>query len=216
MKLKSQKTLKEKMKRLLLITIIINFASCSTGSFETEQDLWKYLKNPDHGYYHQKNINGYDFSLLYKPTDVWVKQELSGSLEKGRERTQQIKKLRDKYHKYLYFSLSISKNGQELLSVAPKNRQEFGAMVQQLSFGMQEKVHLFTSKKDTIALADYSYPRMYGMSKSTSMLFAYPRDKNDLKEAALYFTLEDLGIYSGEVKFKIATDKLKNEPALKL
>ena len=48
----------------------------------------------------------------------------------------------------------MSKNNQELLSVAPKNQNEFGAMVNQLAFGMQDKVHLFTAQKDTIELAD--------------------------------------------------------------
>jgi hypothetical protein len=47
------------------------------------------------------------------------------------------------------------------------------------------------------------------------MLFVYPRDKKYLKEATLNFSIEDLGTYTGEVKFKIATDKINNEPTLK-
>ena len=48
------------------------------------------------------------------------------------------------------------------------------------------------------------------------MLFVYPRDKKYLKEATLNFSIEDLGTYTGEVKFKIAADKINNEPSLKL
>jgi hypothetical protein len=110
----------------------------------------------------------------------------------------------------------MSRNEKELLSTTPKNRQEFWAMVNQLSFGMRNKVHLFTQSKDTIELLDYNYPRMYGMSQATTMLFVYPRDKKYLKEATLNFSIEDLGTYTGEVKFKIATDKINNEPSLKL
>ena len=40
--------------------------------------------------------------------------------------------------------------------------------------------------------------------------------KKYLKEATLNFSIEDLGTYTGEVKFKIATDKINNEPSLKL
>jgi hypothetical protein len=108
----------------------------------------------------------------------------------------------------------MSKNNQELLSAIPKNQNEFGAMVNQLSFGMNEKVHLFTQTKDTIELADFIYPRMYGMGKTTTIMFVYPRETDQLKEEDLNFTIEDLGLYTGEVKFKIDTEKINNEPEL--
>jgi hypothetical protein len=198
------------MKKITILLLFIIFYSCSSKTFDKKQDLWTYLKNPDNGYLQQKNINGYDFSLLYKPTDLLVAQELGEDKSK-----EQRTALREKYQKQLYFTLSMSRNGKELLSTTPKNRQEFGAMVNQLAFGMGEKVHLFTQKKDTLELLDYNYPRMYGMSRSTTMLFVYPRDEKQLKEETLNFTIQDLGTYTGEVKFKIETDKIRNEPRLK-
>jgi hypothetical protein len=194
----------------LLLFFFLLLTSCANKTFNNEQELWTYLKNPDNGYLQQKNINGYDFSLLYKPTDLLVAQELGENTSKER-----ITALREKYQKQLYFTLSMSRNGKELLSTTPKNRQEFGAMVNQLAFGMGEKVHLFTQNKDTLELLDYNYPRMYGMSQSTTMLFVYPRDEKQLSEETLNFTIQDLGTYTGEVKFKIETDKIRNEPRLK-
>jgi hypothetical protein len=198
------------MKKITILLLFIVFYSCSSKTFDKKQDLWTYLKNPDNGYLQQKNINGYDFSLLYKPTDLLVAQELGENTSKER-----ITALREKYQKQLYFTLSMSRNGKELLSTTPKNRQEFGAMVNQLAFGMGEKVHLFTQNKDTLELLDYNYPRMYGMSQSTTMLFVYPRDEKQLREETLNFTIQDLGTYTGEVKFKIETYKIRNEPRLK-
>jgi hypothetical protein len=198
------------MKKITILLLFIVFYSCSSKTFDKKEDLWTYLKNPDNGYLQQKNINGYDFSLLYKPTDLMVAQELGENISKER-----ITALREKYQKQLYFTLSMSRNGKELLSTTPKNRQEFGAMVNQLAFGMGENVHLFTQNKDTLELLDYNYPRMYGMSQSTTMLFVYPRDEKQLREETLNFTIQDLGTYTGEVKFKIETDKIRNEPRLK-
>jgi hypothetical protein len=43
----------------------------------------------------------------------------------------------------------------------------------------------------------------------------YPREVRYLKDTYLNFTIEDLGLYTGEVKFKIPTDKLQNEPRLR-
>ena len=185
--------------------------SCANSTFNNEEELWTYLKNEESGYIQHKNVNGYDFSLLYKPTDLLVLQELGDSKD-----AEQISVLREKYNKYLYFNLSMSKNNKELLSTAPKNRNEFGAMVNELAFGIGDKVHLFTPEKDTIEIADFVYPRMYGMSRSTDILLVYPRDKERLKQEYLNFTIEDLGIYTGEVKFKVSTRSINDEPILKL
>lgn len=192
----------------IIIVLFVLFSGCSK-SFENKEAMMSYLKNSEEGYYQKKVTNGVAFSLLYRPTDLLVEQEL-GSQSNPILRDS----LREKYRKYMYFNLSISKGGQELLSAAPKNRNEFGAMVNQLAFGMQDKVHLFTQSKDTLELADYIYPRMYGMSKATAMLFVYPRDKKALKGEYLNLTIEDLGLFTGEVKFKIPIQKIKNEPKL--
>lgn len=199
------------MKNGFFFIVVVFIIGCSTKTFSNKEDLWKYLRDEDNGYLQTKKVNGYEFSILYKPTDLLVEQELDDSIT-----PEKIMQLRDKYKKYLYLVLSISKNNKELLSVTPKNRQEFGAMVNELAFGMGNKVHLYTQKKDTLELLDYNYPRMYGMSRATTMMFVYPRDKKYLKDKYLNVAIEDLGTYTGEVKFKIPTKKIKNEPKLKL
>ena len=192
--------------------MVFLFVSCQQSKhFKTADELIVYIQDEQHGYSQQKMINGVAYTLLYRPTDLLVNQELSSASASEAE----VEALRQKYKNYLYFNLSMSKHNQELLSVAPKNQNEFGAMVNQLAFGMNEKVHLFTQQKDTIALADYIYPRMYGMSRATTMMFVYPRQHENLDQDYLNFTIEDLGLYTGEVKFKINTKSLKNEPQLK-
>lgn len=200
-----------KIKEIIILFLVVFISSCSTKTFDTKEELWSYLKDKDNGYLEEKNVNGYNFSLFYKPTDLLVEQELGE--DKSKEK---IKELREKYQQYMYFTLSMSRDNKELLSTTPNNRQEFGAMVNQLAFGMREKVHLFTQKKDTLTMLDYNYPRMYGMSQSTSMLFVYLKDIKYLNEETLNFTIQDLGTYTGEVKFKLQTDKIRNEPKLKL
>ncbi len=190
--------------------MLISLSSCTKKTFTNETALLEFIEEDSHGYTQHKTINGVDYTLMHRPTDLLVKQELGDNTNK-----KEIKTLRDKYSKYMYFNLSMSKNNQELLSTAPKSRNEFGAMVNQLTFGMNEKVHVYTSKKDTLDMADFIYPRMYGMSRATTIMFVYPRYKKALKEGYLNFTIEDLGLYTGEVKFKIPTDKLNDEPKLK-
>lgn len=188
--------------------ILILF-SCNHKTFGNETALLEYIKDESNGYTQHKTINDVDYTLMYRPTDMLVNQEMGDSIN-----TEKIKALRAKYNKFMYFNLSMSQNNKELLSTVPKNRNEFGAMVNQLVFVMNEKVHVYTPSKDTLEMADFIYPRMYGMSRATTIMFVYPRDEKYLMEEYLNFTIQDLGLYTGEVKFKIPTDKLNNEPTI--
>ncbi len=107
----------------------------------------------------------------------------------------------------------MSRGNQELLNSVAGDRQQFGAMVQQLAFGMHDKIHLYTEKKDTIPMVDYIYPRMYGMSKNTSLLLVYPRE-DIINAQEVNLTIEDLGFGTGEVRFTQKGHQIKNQPKL--
>ena len=198
------------MTKKLLHILLITFISCGPKTFESTDELWAHIKNPENNYLQQKTIKGIDFSLLYKPHDLLVNQEL------GEDKADSlVSKFRKKYEDYLYFTLSMSKGGHELLSHLARDKQRFGAMVNDLAFGMNQKVHVYTPAKDTLPMTDFIYPRMYGMSGNTSILFVYPKREEDLKEDYLNFTVQDLGFYTGEVKFKVPTAVINNEVQLK-
>ena len=191
---------------LLMCLVLIG---CGNRAFDTEVEMLSYLKDEKNGYIQHKKVNGVDFTLMYRPTDLLVKQELGDSISSDR-----VKALRGKYSKYLYFNLSMSKNNKELLSAAPKNRAEFGQMVNQLVFGMTEKVHLYTQSNDTVQMVDYVYPRLYGMGKSSNMMFIFQREEKKLKEEYLNFNIQDFDLQTGEVNFKVPSRKINKEPSI--
>jgi hypothetical protein len=190
---------------LLLLTIV---SSCSK-TFDTPEEITAYITDEDHDYNYKKTVNGVDYVLQYRPTDLLVQQELSEKYT-----TEEVEKLRAKYSKYLYFNLSMSKNNQELLNGLARDKQKFGQMVNDLAFGMDEKVHLYTPQKDTLVIADFIYPRMYGMTNATVIMLVYPRDKKYMETDYLNFAIEDLGLDTGEIKFKINTQAMQQEPHL--
>jgi hypothetical protein len=194
---------------LFLLTLLLLLSSCAK-TFDTQQELLSYVTDEDHGYQYKKTVNGVDYVLQYRPTDLLVKQELGDKFSEV-----QIETLRKKYNKYLYFNLSMSKNNQELLNGVARDKAKFGQMVNDLAFGMEEKVHVYTPEKDTLEMADFIYPRMYGMSKSTSIMIVYPRENKYLKNEYLNFVIEDLGLETGDIKFKIETQPLQKEPQLR-
>ena len=193
---------------LLSLMLILIFSSCSK-TFDTQEEMNDYIQDEDNGYNYQKTIVGVDYVLQYRPTDLLVKQELGDENDPT-----QVDKLRQKYNKYLYFNLSMSKNNQELLNGVARDKVKFGQMVNELAFGMEEKVHLYTPEKDTLAMADFIYPRMYGTSNATSIMIVYHRETRSMNQNYLNFVIQDLGLDTGDVKFKLNTKALKNEPQL--
>lgn len=196
-------------KAFLLGILGVFIISCSTRSFETIDELYAYISDEENDLFQEKSINGVDFALQYRPTDVLVHQTIGDSISQ-----EQIEALREQYSKNMYFNLSMSSNNQELLNHVVHDKNKFGALVNDLAFGMDQKVHLFTPKKDTLEMLDFVYPRMYGMTRSTQIMIVFPRDQKSLKEKHLYLTIEDLGFNTGEVKFRIPTDPINNEPQL--
>jgi hypothetical protein len=194
---------------LLLIMLVLIVSSCAK-TFETQEEMNEYIKEENNGYSYKKTIVGVDYVLQYRPTDLLVKQELGDN-----NNPTQVDKLRQKYNKYLYFNLSMSKNNQELLNGVARDKAKFGQMVNELAFGMEEKVHLYTPEKDTLAMADFIYPRMYGMSNATSIMIVYPRDKKYMTQDYLNFVIEDLGLDTGDIKFKLNMQSLEKEPQLR-
>lgn len=193
----------------VLVFILFFFCSCQQKEFIDVAEMTDFLKNKENGYFQTKNINGIDFELMYQPTDLMVIRELDDVYNRNI-----INSLKKKYSENLYFNLGISIKGQELLNSVPQNRDDFGALVMQLSFEMDKKIHLYTDIKDTIKMADYVYPRMYGMSKTTSILFVFPRNEKFFNSEYLNFTIEDIGLKTGEIKFKIDSKNINHQPKL--
>jgi hypothetical protein len=194
---------------ILISTLFLT--SCDSKSFDSKEALWAYIRNGENGYHFTKAINGVEYSLTYKPTDLLVHQELDNVYS-----NEDVSRLREKYGQYLYFNLSMSANGQELLNQKVGNRNEFGAMVNQLAFGMGDKVNLISQSNDTLQLMDYAYPRMYGMDGRTNILLVYEKNTDALKKDYLRLTLEDMGFGTGEIAIKLPTEKLRNQPYLEL
>lgn len=197
-------------KNSLLFLLSLLIVSCGDKTFDTTEEITSFITDRENGYKYSKIVNEVEYELTYRPTDLLVKQELGEVVDQNR-----IDELRQKYRRYMYFNLSMTMNNQELLSNVVKDKDKFGQMVNDLAFGMEEKVNLYTPEKDTLAMTDFIYPRMYGMSNATSIMIVYPRDKKYLNEEYLNFTVEDLGFYTGEVKFKIKTKAIVNEPQLR-
>ena len=176
---------------LLWVLIIVLSVSCAK-SYDTDQEMVEYIQDEDNSYVYKKTIGNVEYTLQYRPTDLLVNQELRGNKD-----PKKIEELRKKYKKNLYFNLSMSQNSQEVLNNLAGDQQAFAQMADELIFRIGEKVHLFTPAYDTLAMRDFVYPRMYGATKTTTIMFVYPRDKEFLSKEYLNFTIEDFVLSTG-------------------
>ena len=162
----------------------------------TKQELIDYINKPENGLVQEKTILGITTRVSYKPGQIYALQEIeaSDSITKE-ERTEKL----EQYSNQVYFILSYSQNGKELLSNA-SDRQWFSKMVNQLAFNMHENVLLTSSESDTLQLLDYHYPRMYGMAKSSNIMLAFKAQNKDCDYLKL--KVKDIGLATGDLSFK--------------
>ena len=195
---------------LLLITLCLTFLFHSCQKAVSEKKLISYIKNPENGVLIEKEIGIINYKVYYRPSDLLVNQELKAHEINTDSLIDHYKGI---YHKNLYFMLSLSQNKQEVLNNLASNKQRFGSMVNQLAFGMDQKVTLITSEKDTLVLLDYVYPRTYGVSNSTDMLFAF-ENKYINQAEWIQLLIEDFGLQTGDVRFKFLTKDIRKIPTL--
>jgi hypothetical protein len=192
-----------------IMSLCLIVTACRQATFDTKQELVAYITNIDNGLTQQKTINGVDFTVTYRPTDLLVQQELTENPTR-----EQVTQLRKKYSKNIYFNLDMGIEGKEILSAKVGNKMKFTALVDQLAFDMAEKVYLLRRNKDSVPLLDHVYPRLYGMGKSTNMLLVFELDPNSIQDEPLRLVIKDLGLGTGDVAFSLDAKKIAEQPSL--
>ncbi|HEY9045016.1 MAG TPA: hypothetical protein VIN08_03940 [Ohtaekwangia sp.] len=187
---------------ILLYTFVIG---CSPDRLSSEE-LTAFVADESNGL--SKSVTAANNTVVrvtYRPTDLWVYQELG----KGKHTPEQIDKARKKYSQNLYFILSLSANDKEALHQSTGD--QYSDLVQTLSFRMNNYVTLTTSANDTIPVGDFMLNRTYGMSSSTDLLFVFNKEKAKDKEW-IQFNLNEFGLGIGNQRFRFETDDLEDIP----
>jgi hypothetical protein len=195
------------LKHLLFFLAVFLSSGCAQEKLK-EDELKKYLMNPEHGTVKESDDGTVKTKVIYRPSDLLVVQQLKGVVGISKDSLKNIKK---NFDGFLYFILSLSSNNGEVILNDMADEQLYAKRINHFSFEMKKHVYLITSEKDTIPAADFNYPRMFGSTKSTSMLFSF-NNENIRKSTFIDFCYYDIDI---KVKFRFLTTDLKNVPNLK-
>lgn len=194
---------------LTVIALFFLIAGCSKTNFKDEAELNSFLQDKSNGYLQDIVRQEFKIQLISRPTDLLVAQEMNSSALGD---TALINRLKRKYEDYRYFVLSISSNNQDALN-ASGNYAAFSENLSNLAFRMGEFVNMTTSARDTIPVADYHFPRLYGGGGTTQLLFAFhTKDMRDTEW--VQFNLQDIGMGYGNTIFRFETEKILQEPKL--
>lgn len=197
---------------LASVLLVVFVLSCGApASINSVEAYKKTIHDADNGLVKESTIDNVEFKVSYRPTDLMVMRELKPEEKNDKE---ELARLRNKYGKYLYFTLHISADGDDLLA-QQNSSSEYSNLLQTFSFGMEQKVHLLNSNNDKVPMADYTYARTFGMSGSTSFLFAF--DKEEIQPSStLTFVIEDLGFMNKTpAKFDFDMSAINDSPQLK-
>lgn len=189
------------------LALLFVFISCNKNAEIVKKELVDYVKNEDNGLSQTIEVNGVKINLAYRPTDLMVYQEMSVNNEQKKVNKDSI---RNKYKNHLYFILSYSRDNKELLSTIATSREEFNNVQNILTFDMRKRICLLNQDKDTIPLIDYNFPRTYGMARANTLLFVFKKDEVFEQSDELIFNVKDIGIGTGDVKFRYNKDIIRN------
>ncbi len=189
--------------------LIVLLIGCEPKTFSTEKELIAYIQDESNGLKVINDVGDYKVAVIYRPTDLLVKQEVGEKPAK-----EAIEKARKKYQNYYYFILSLSKSGKEALDQS-QGFGQYSEMVQRLSFRVPEFVNMTTSASDTIPVADFILNRTYGLSSSTDVLVVFNKEKA-IDQKWVQFNLNEFGMGLGNSRMRFKVKDLEGCPKVTL
>jgi len=196
-----------------LIFLFASFLLWSCGSSSmTEEDLQTYAQDEDHGLLQKDSVHGLVIEVMNRPSGLLVAQELRNE---SALTDSLVKSVKDQYAKNLYFNLTLSVKDQDPL-LHSGSMSTFSSLLQTMAFQMDKYVFLTTSNKDTIPVGDFVYPRLYGMGRGSTVLFAFAGEELSKEKEWVEFHLMEFGMNSGNRKYRFDMDDLRDVPDLKV
>jgi hypothetical protein len=193
------------MKKFYVVIICIALCNCKPQEL-TPAELQSFILDEENGLQQSAASGGAKVSVTYRPTDLWVDQEIDGEIVDRPT----LDSLRKKYAGYYYFVLTVSNNEKEALH-SVGDMETYSRLVETMSFRMPQYVTLTTTSQDTIPVGDFVLNRTYGLGSSTDILFAFNKEKIENNEW-VQFNLNEFGLALGNQRFRFATSDLEDVP----
>ncbi|TRX59607.1 hypothetical protein FNH22_10705 [Fulvivirga sp. M361] len=192
-----------------LMTVLMLLLAC-TPEYLSEEALKAWIIEQE-ALTKSRAYKGFTTQVTYRPTDLLIAQELGGEEASS---TEELQRLENKYSEYYYFILALSRGDKEALYQAEGGYEQFSDLVQTLSFRMGQYLNMTTSGQDTIEVADYVFPRTYGMGGATNLMFVFNKE-NAWDDDWIQLNLKEFGMGLGNQTFRFKRKDLEDVPRIK-
>lgn len=197
------------MRTSLLILLILTLFACNEQRVVTEQELKAYVLDPENGLRKQKEKNGVDIEVIYRPTELVLAQQLDGITDQ-----QERRRTFENFDSLSYFVIKLSRKGQEIENAYVSDNDQFVRVINYLSSSIGANIYM-VAEKDTIRALDAVYARMFGSASATSVMAVFDKDIRYLN-GQLKFYLDDTQLGLGQNVFEFDLNDIKKAPTLNL
>jgi hypothetical protein len=154
----------------------------------SKKEFIDYINNPKNELTDIKTKHTYTLQLSYKPKAILKRLEIVDNTVE-------------------YFLLTISDNGEEILTRFASNKTLFNKISDHLNFNMVNSIHLKLNDQKIKPLSCF-HQATYGMADKTSILISFSIE-NGIPNKSLTIVLDEIGLDIGEQKFEINYNKIK-------
>jgi len=195
-------------KVVLLAIVSLILVACGQKQLPAgEYAAW--VENAGHGLSQEKEFDGIQYQVLYKPVDYVLAKELSsGALQPAN-----VEARRKELGNLQYLTLRIkSKESNELMSAGISNENEYYQRLEYFMGGIQDDIYL-VEEKDTIPCTLCHFERNYGLAPYNNFVLAFAPGTH--KEADKIFVYDDKLLGTGKVMLKFSSADIAGAPKLK-
>lgn len=177
------------------------------------QEYAEWVENTDNGLSVKKEIEEFEFKLIYKPIDYIIDYEYKNGVVKK----DSILKRKADLQGYQYFTFKIkSKSGKEIMREGIQSDNEYYERLEYFMESMKDNFVLVDGN-DTLSCKLYHFERTYGLSPYNTMVMTFEEPTNDNKNTNDKIFIYDDKIFGvGKIAMKISGKDIDNSPTLKL
>jgi hypothetical protein len=173
-------------KNIVLAMLILSLLmGCTRQELTTRQEVLSYLHQQESTLIQKNVINDMSLTLMYFPHQLAKNKNLIA--QDGGSKSKQ-----------LYFLLSMSKDGHELLKQV--NPEKYGELVQTLAFQMPHYIYAKIDGGQEVEAKDCLFQNTYGMSNANELLISF--DAAPFKSARqAEFVIKEFGLQCGDLYY---------------
>lgn len=193
----------------LISSVALVFSNCSPSSLDAISYI-HWVENEENELQVSKEIDGFSFTLQYKPAPYIVLMENNGIFPGTTEYQQRLSELGDMQ----YYTLRIrSDKDHDLLKAGTRSENEYYSRLEYFTSVMQDDLQLIDGD-DTMACVLYHYERNYNLSPQTSFVLGFSNNSERDPDDERILILNDQALGIGTIKLSISEDNIQNIPAL--